>query len=121
MFEAHCVGDSLKNLRKFLVIVPMGMVIPPSMKAIIGMTTSFVFLSSNYSPCAAYLTPTCRGILYLDLKLLILSSVYTKYLNLPIFYEVLQGKFRKVGIKAEESSGRLTGVRNGHRTRFLYL
>ncbi|KAK4591925.1 hypothetical protein RGQ29_016410 [Quercus rubra] len=37
------------------------MVIPPSMKAIIGMTTLFVFLLSNHSPYAAYLTPTCGG------------------------------------------------------------
>ena len=29
MFGAHCVGESLKNLRKFLVKVPIGMVIPP--------------------------------------------------------------------------------------------
>ena len=50
------MGESLKNLRKFLVRAPIGMVIPPSMKAIIGMTTSPVFLSSNHSPYAAYLT-----------------------------------------------------------------
>ena len=29
MFGAHYVGDNLKNLRKFLVRVPMGIVIPP--------------------------------------------------------------------------------------------
>ena len=29
MFGAHYVGESLKNLRKFLVRVPIGMVIPP--------------------------------------------------------------------------------------------
>ena len=50
MFGAHRVRESLKNLRKFLVKVPIGMVIPPSMKAIIGMTTSPVFLSLNHSP-----------------------------------------------------------------------
>ena len=97
------------------------MIIPPSMKAIIGMTTSFIFLSSNHSPYAAYLMPTCGGILYLDLKLLIPSSVSTKSLNLSIFYEVLKGKFRKKGIKVEDSSGRLTSVRNGPQTRFWYL
>ena len=43
MFGAHYVGESLKNLRKFLVRVPIGMVIPPSMKAIMGMTTSPIF------------------------------------------------------------------------------
>ena len=31
-------------------MVPMGMVIPPSMKAIIGMATSPVFLASTHSP-----------------------------------------------------------------------
>ena len=61
------------------------MVIPPSMKAIMGMTTSPVFLSSNHSPYAAYLTPTCGGMLYLVLKLSIPSSESTKCLNLPIF------------------------------------
>ena len=64
--------------------ITLGMVIPHSMKAIIGMTTSFVFLSSNHSPYAAYLTPTCGGMLYLDLKFLIPSSVSTNSLNLPI-------------------------------------
>ena len=36
IFGTHWVGDSLKNLRQFLVMRPIGMVIPPSMKAIMG-------------------------------------------------------------------------------------
>ena len=66
-------------------MVPMGMVIPPSMKAIMGMTTSLVFLAPTYSPWVAYLIPTVSGILYLVLKLSIPSSESTKRLNLPIF------------------------------------
>ena len=85
MFGAHRVGESLKNLRKFLVRIPIGMVIPPSMKAIIGMTTSPVFLSLNHSPWAAYLTPTFGGMLHLVLKFFIPSSESTRCLNLPIF------------------------------------
>ena len=56
----------------------MGMIIPPSIKAIIGMINSPIFLSSSHSPYAAYLTPTCRGMLYLILKLFIPSSESTK-------------------------------------------
>ena len=37
------------------------------------------------------------------------------------FLRNLQGKFCKEGIKVKESSGRLIGVRNGLRTKFLYL
>ena len=67
------------------MMVPMGMVIPPSMKAIIGMTTSLVFLAFTHSPWAAYLMPIVGGILYLVLKLSIPSLDSTKRLNLPIF------------------------------------
>ena len=66
-------------------MVPMGMVIPPSMKAIMGMITSPVFLASTHSPWAAYFMPTVGGILYLALNLSIPSSDSTKRLNLPIF------------------------------------
>ena len=66
-------------------MVLMGMVIPPSMKEIMGMTTSPVFLAPTYSSWAAYLMLTVGGILYLVLKLSIPSSDSTKRLNLPIF------------------------------------
>ena len=46
-------------------------VIPPSIKAIMGITTSPVCLASTHSPWAAYLTPTVEGILYLERKFLI--------------------------------------------------
>ena len=60
-------------------MVPMGMVIPPFMKAIMGMTISPVFLAPTYFPWVVYLMPTIGGILYLVLKLSIPSS------DLPIF------------------------------------
>ena len=50
-------------------MVAMGMVIPHSMKVIIGMTTSHVFLSSTHSLWVAYFMPTVGGILYLALKI----------------------------------------------------
>ena len=101
MFGAHCMGDSLKNLRKFLVRVPIGMVIPPSMKAIIGMTTYPIFLSSTHSPWAAYLMPTLSGILYLALNFSIPSSKSTRHLNLPIFLRSFEEKLTSSKRKLE--------------------
>ena len=64
--------------------MPMGILIPPSMKAIIGITTSPFCLSVCHYPSLQYLVPTPGGILYLALKFAILSSESTKLLNLPI-------------------------------------
>ena len=62
----------------------MGSVIPPSMKAIIGMTTSPPHLSVSTWSGGQYSRPTLGGMWYLALKLFILSEESTKYLNLPI-------------------------------------
>ena len=101
MFGAHYVGDSLKNLRKFLVRAPIGMVIPPSMNAIIGMTTSPVFLSSTHSLWAVYLTPSLGGILYLALNFSIPSLESTRRLNLSIFLRSFEEKLTSLKRKLE--------------------
>ena len=74
------------------MIVPIGMVIPPSIKTIIGMTTSPVFLLSAHSSWAVYLMPTVGGILYLALNLFLSSSDSTKHLNLLIILRSLEEK-----------------------------
>ena len=78
------------------MILPMGMVIPPSIKAIMGITTSPVCLASTHSPWAAYLIPTVGGILYLERKFLIPSSDSTRHQNgffcFPIFLKKLSRK-----------------------------
>ena len=82
------------------MIVPIGIVIPPSIKAIIRMTTSPVFLLSAHSPWATYLMPIVGEILYLALNLSLSSSDSTKHLNLPIilrsFEEKLMSSKRKI-------------------------
>ena len=83
------------------MILPMRMVIPPSIKAIIGMTTSPSFLSSTHSPWAAYLMPNVGGILYLVLNLSLSSSDSTKHLNLPIFLRSFEEKLTSLKRKIE--------------------
>ena len=83
------------------MILPMGMVIPPSIKAIIVMTTSPSFLSSTHSLWAAYLMPTVGGILYLALNLSLSSLDSTKHLNLPIFLRSFEEKLTSLKRKIE--------------------
>ena len=44
------MGQSLKDIRKFLVILSIGILISPSMKVIIGITTTLVGLSCTNPP-----------------------------------------------------------------------
>ena len=78
------------------MILPMGIVSPPSIKAIMGIITSPVCLASAHSPWAVYLIPTVEGILYLEQKFLIPSSDSTRHRNgffcFPIFLKDLAEK-----------------------------
>ena len=62
----------------------IGILILPSIKAIIEITTSPSCLSLCHYPSLQYLIPTLGGILYRALKLFIPFSESTKLLNLPI-------------------------------------
>ena len=62
----------------------MGIVIPPSMKAIIGMTTYPVSLLVRIWSEEQYSRPTPCGIRHLALKPSILVGEFTRLLNLPI-------------------------------------
>ena len=64
--------------------VPIEILIPPSIKEIIGITTSPSCLSSCHCPSLQYLIATSNGILYLVLKFSKPSSKSTKWANLPI-------------------------------------
>ena len=67
-----------------LVILPIGSVIPPPIKVIIGMTTSPTSLSMSIWSRGQYYRPTPGGIWYLALKPSISAGESTKCLNLPI-------------------------------------
>ena len=62
----------------------MGIVIPPSMKAIIGMTTCPVSLLVRIWFEEQYSRPTPCGIRYLALKPSMPAGEFTRLLNLPI-------------------------------------
>ena len=66
------------------VILPMGMVIPPSMKAIIGITTSPTFRSNSTPSMVQWRTTTSWGMWYFSLNNSIKAGVLTKRSNLPI-------------------------------------
>ena len=64
-----------------LVTLPMGILIPPSMKAVIGITIFPSCLSANQSPCLQYLMylmETPYRIPYRALKLSIFSGESTR-------------------------------------------
>ena len=63
----------------------MGRVIPPSMKAIIGMMTSKASLCDTICSGEQYHRATSLEIWYLFLKASILARESTKCLNLPIW------------------------------------
>ena len=70
------------------MIIPMGISISPSMKAIIGMTTEpgGLFMTSH-SPISQCWSLTLLGILYCALKVAMPSGVSTSQANLPMeFY-----------------------------------
>ena len=67
------------------VILHIGRVILPSMKAIIGIMTSPLSLSVTSCSGEQYRRTTSWGIWYLFLKASILAGEFTKYLNLPIW------------------------------------
>ena len=77
------------------------MVTPPSMKAIMEMTTSLVFLAPTYSPWVAYLMPTVGGILYLVLKLSITFLGLNQTFELTHFSKRFQRKINKFKMKSE--------------------
>ena len=61
------------------------MVIPPSIKAIIGMITSPISLSVMIYSVEQYRRPTSWGILYFYLKSSIFKGEFTRLSNLPIW------------------------------------
>ena len=81
---AHRWGHNLWLIRYAQVTLPMGSVIPPSMKAIIGMTTSHSFLSVTIRSRAQYRRATPYRVWYLALKSSIPAGESTRCLNLPI-------------------------------------
>ena len=60
------------------------MVMPPSMKAIIGITTSPTFQSNATPSVEQYRTDTSWGMWYFSLNDSIKAGVFTKHSNLPI-------------------------------------
>ena len=57
---------------------------PPSMKAIIGITTSPIFRSNSTPSVVQYQTTTSWGMWYFSLNNSIKAEVFTRRLNLPI-------------------------------------
>ena len=62
----------------------MGMVMPPSMKAIIGITTSPTFQSNSTPSVVQWRTTTSWGMWYFSLNNSIKAGVFTRRSNLPI-------------------------------------
>ena len=62
----------------------MGMVMPPSMKAIIGITTSPTFRSNSTPSVVQWRTTTSWGMWYFSLNDSIKAGVFTRRSNLPI-------------------------------------
>ena len=67
-----------------LVILPIEMVMPPSMKAIMGITISPTFRSNATPFMEQYRTDTSWGMWYFSLNDSIKPGVFTKRSNLPI-------------------------------------
>nr|POE78903.1 hypothetical protein CFP56_31959 [Quercus suber] len=63
---------------------PMGIVIPPSRKAMTGITTSPVLRSVSIFFGGQYLTPTFRGMQYVTLNSSNWAGLSTRYWSLPI-------------------------------------
>ena len=78
----------------------MGSVIPPSKKAIIGMTTSPTSPSVRMRSVAQYYRATPCRIQYLALKLSIAAEESTKYLTYP--FKQMQGTLKKFFRKRRE-------------------
>ena len=85
-----------------LVILPIGSVIPLSIKAIIGMTTSptSLFVSTRFG--GQYCRPTPCGIWYLDQKPSIPTGESTKCLNLPILAS--EGDTKEISFKKKKEN-----------------
>ena len=66
------------------VTLPMGRVIPLSMKAIIGITTSPTSRSNTIPSGGQYRRDTSSGMWYFSLNTSIKARLFTKYLSLPI-------------------------------------
>lgn len=107
------------------MILPMGIVIPPSIKAIMGISTSPVCLASAHSLWAVYLILTVEGISYLERKFLIPSLDSMRHRNVffcfPIFLKDLAEKTVGFEIKVVKTSSRLTGSKEGPQTKYDYL
>ena len=73
-WTTHWMGASRKYLRQSLITGPIGILIPPSRKAIIGITTSPSHLIICHSPSLQYLKPTLLGILQSVMNFSIASS-----------------------------------------------
>ena len=94
----------------------MGIVIPPSMKAIIGMATCPVPLLIKIWSEEQYSRPTPGGIWYLALKPSILAGESTNFSNLPILLTLGDTKKVYLGKEAEKGNReeRLRNTGNEH-------
>ena len=94
----------------------MGIIIPPSMKAIIGMATYPIFLLVKNWSEEQYSRPTPGGIRYLALKPSIPAGESTNFSNLPILLTL--GDTKKVYLRKEARKGsreeRLSNTGNEH-------
>lgn len=92
----YWVGQSLKLMRKSLVTLPMGICIPPSIKAIMGRRIASGGLLTNHFPYSQCLNSTPSRILYFSLKVAMPSRVSTSLANLSMcLYQVKVRRKRK--------------------------
>lgn len=92
----YWVGQNLKLMRKSLVTLPMGICIPPLIKAIMGMRIALGGLLIDHFPYSQCLNSTPSRILYFSLKVAMPSGVSTSLANLSMcLYQVKVRRKRK--------------------------
>ena len=77
---------------------------PPSIKAIMGITTSPTFQSNDTPSVEQYRTDTSWGMWYFSLNNSINARVFTKYLNLPILSLQMRERRAKEVIRGDKGS-----------------
>ena len=92
-FRQHLVGQSPWAIKKSLVTLPIGIYIPPSIKAIIGITIAPFGLRACQSPRRQCCVATPGGILYWVSKASMPLGVSTRLANLPL--KKVEGKTAK--------------------------
>ena len=86
----------MKLMRKSLVTLPMGICIPPSIKAIMGRRIASGGLLTDHFPYSPCLNSTPSRILYFSLKVAMPSGVSTSLVNLSMcLYQVKVRRKRK--------------------------